>query len=459
MKYIYLLHIFLFVLLSAAWATDHTEYVKGPFNSPQEVTQNCLSCHEDAAAEVMQTSHWTWMSQNPMKVPHHDQTVKIGKKNLFNNFCINLNSNWPRCTSCHAGYGWKNASFDFTDEKNVDCLVCHDQTQTYKKSPAGAGYPDPKVDLLNVAQHVGKPTTESCGICHFYGGGGENVKHGDLEPALIHPDANMDIHMGENEMSCVDCHVSEHHQIKGIATSVTAVAGDKQVECTGCHENEPHKSDILNSHIERIACQTCHIPTYAKGLPTKIYWDWSQAGMDKPVTKDEYGKETFNKKKGSFKWAKDISPVYLWYNGTEDRYLLGDKVDKNGVNRLNYPLGDRDDEKAKIYPFKVMRGEQIADAVNDYLIVPKLWGGFWKHYDWNLAAKEGMQTVGLPYSGKYTFVKTVMYWRVNHEVVGKEKALTCLDCHGEKNRLNWKELGYEGSPVSPDEVKELLEAN
>jgi len=455
-KQFIILHICLF-FISLVWANDHTEHVKGPFQTPQDVTKNCLSCHEDAAKEVMQSTHWTWLSQ-PMQIPGHDKPVRIGKRNLFNNFCINLNSNWPRCTSCHPGYGWKDANFDFSNQENVDCLVCHDQTGTYKKSPAGAGYPDPSVDLLNVAQHVGLPTRQSCGKCHFYGGGGENVKHGDLEPALIHPDANMDVHMGENDMSCVDCHVTEHHQIKGIAISVTAVALDKEVECVSCHEATPHESDILNSHYEKVACQTCHIPIYAKGLPTKIYWDWSQAGMDKPVPKDQYGKETFNKKKGAFKWAKDIQPEYLWYNGTEKRYLLGDKVNKEGVTELNYPLGNRDDANAKIYPFKVMRGKQIADAENNYLIVPHLWGGFWKYFDWDRAAREGMQTVGLPYSGKYTFVETVMYWRVNHEVAGKDKALRCLDCHGENGRMDWKALGYEGSPVSPEEVKELMQS-
>ena len=442
--------------VSSAWTKDHTEYVKGPFQSPQEVTENCLSCHQDAAQSVMKTTHWTWLSAEAVKIPGHEKPVQIGKRNLFNNFCINLNSNWPRCTSCHAGYGWKDATFDFSNEKNVDCLICHDQTGTYKKSPAGAGYPDPKVDLLKVARHVGPPTRQACGNCHFYGGGGENVKHGDLEPGLVHEGNTLDVHMGKNNMSCTDCHITEKHRIKGIATSVSPVAGERQVECTQCHTDAPHESDILNSHFERVACQTCHIPTFAKELPTKIYWDWSQAGQDRPATKDQYGKETFNKKKGSFKWAQNIQPQYMWYNGTTARYLLGDKVSFSGVNRLNYPLGNKDDGKSRIYPFKVMRGKQIADAENNYLIVPHLWGGYWKHFNWDQAAREGMKTVHLPYSGKYAFVETVMYWRVNHEVTEKQKALQCLDCHGEQCRLNWQALGYQGSPVSRQKVEELM---
>jgi hypothetical protein len=106
----------------------------------------------------MATSHWTWLSEKPMTFPGKEKPIAFGKRNAFNNYCIHLTSNWPRCTSCHIGYGWEDDSFDFSDEKNVDCLVCHDRTSTYKKSPAGAGYPDESVDLLTVAQNVGEPT-------------------------------------------------------------------------------------------------------------------------------------------------------------------------------------------------------------------------------------------------------------------------------------------------------------
>ncbi len=55
----------------------------------------------------------------------------MGKNGLtLNNFCISIHSNEPRCASCHVGYGWKDASFDFSSEEKVDCLVCHDRTGT-----------------------------------------------------------------------------------------------------------------------------------------------------------------------------------------------------------------------------------------------------------------------------------------------------------------------------------------
>jgi hypothetical protein len=50
-------------------------------------------------------------------------------------------SNEPRCTSCHAGYGWTDMNYDFTKQDNVDCLACHDNTGTYKKFGTDAGHP------------------------------------------------------------------------------------------------------------------------------------------------------------------------------------------------------------------------------------------------------------------------------------------------------------------------------
>ncbi len=107
---------------SAAAAVSHKDLIKGPFKSGPDVTKKCLQCHEQAAHDVMKTTHWTWSSRQ--EVPGRG-VIDRGKKNTINNFCISVSSNWPRCTSCHTGYGWKDAGFDFTDRTRVDCLVCH----------------------------------------------------------------------------------------------------------------------------------------------------------------------------------------------------------------------------------------------------------------------------------------------------------------------------------------------
>jgi hypothetical protein len=90
----------------------------------------------------------------------------------------------------------------------VDCLVCHEQTGTYKKFPTMAGYPvtnatmfEGKTEFLPpdynaVAQSVGRPGRTNCGTCHFYGGGGDAVKHGDLDSSMAMPNKQLDVHMG-----------------------------------------------------------------------------------------------------------------------------------------------------------------------------------------------------------------------------------------------------------------------
>lgn len=124
--------------------TDYHDIIQGPFDSPQAVTENCLECHPDSADEVMHTTHWTWESE-PITVPwRSDELITIGKKNQINNFCIWIEGNWQKCTSCHTGYGWSDASFDFSESSNVDCLACHASTSTYAKGDDG--YPAEGVD-------------------------------------------------------------------------------------------------------------------------------------------------------------------------------------------------------------------------------------------------------------------------------------------------------------------------
>ncbi len=215
--------------------TDHAFFFFEPFADGPAVTRACLECHPDSAREVMQTSHWNWQGDEVM-VPGHEGAVRIGKRNVINNFCIGVQSNWPACTMCHIGYGWEDEQFDFKDAARVDCLVCHDNSGTYQKKFRGAGVPDESVDLLEVARSVGMPRRQNCGGCHFQGGGGNAVKHGDMDETLLFPSERIDVHMGKHDMQCVDCHRTEHHLIRGRAMAVSVDdknhAGMHRLPCT-----------------------------------------------------------------------------------------------------------------------------------------------------------------------------------------------------------------------------------
>jgi octaheme c-type cytochrome (tetrathionate reductase family) len=419
---------------------DHTELMKGPYETGSDVTRACLECHEDAAHEVAQTVHWTWESE-PILLEGRDEPITTGKKNSINNFCIGIQGNWTGCTRCHAGYGWEDADFNFSNEENVDCLVCHEQTGTYTKS--NSGYPSEDVDLAAVAQSVGTPTRTNCGSCHFNGGGGNAVKHGDLDGSLFFPAENVDVHMGRNDFQCIDCHQTENHQISGNLISVST-RDDGELACTNCHTETVHEDERITAHVDTVACQTCHVPEGAVRQPTKMDWDWSTAGQDLPENPHEYLKI-----KGSFVYEQNIMPEYAWFNGDADRYILGDKIDPTVSTVLNPPLGDIRDPEAKIWPFKIHRAKQPYDAGYNYLIVPKTVGegGYWTEFNWDQAARLGSEATGLAYSGEMGFAPTEMYWVLSHMVAPKEEALQCYDCHGGDGRMDWQALGYYGDPI------------
>jgi len=424
--------------------TDHADIVQGPFKTGSEVTVACLECHEDAASQIMQTSHWTWES-DPVEVPWRKGPVTIGKKNQINNFCIGTQGNQQKCMTCHIGYGWEDENFDFQNAENVDCLACHADSNLYTKGYYG--YPAEGIDLLAAAQSVRNPTRDNCGACHFDGGGGNGVKHGDLDEHLYNPDSNLDYHMGSLDFICTDCHQTSNHQIKGrlLADNYTIAAGE-QVACTNCHAKELHRDERINAHTQAVACQTCHIPAIGVSDPTKVFWDWSTAG-DENRPDDHL---TYLKIKGSFVYESNFAPTYGWFNGNlEYRYLLGDKIDPAQPTILDQPAGDIHDLNALIFPFKVHVAMQPYDTVNNYLLQPLTarQDGYWTTFDWPSALQIGSDIVGLNFSGEYGFTETWMYWPVTHMVQPAENALSCDNCHGPEGRVDWESLGYFGDPM------------
>jgi hypothetical protein len=210
--------------------------------------------------------------------------------------------------------------------------------------------------------------------------------------------------------------------------------------CEQCHTDSPHEAAILNEHTLKVACQTCHIPIYAKVNATKTDWDWSTAGKlkdGKPYQEDDKdGNHTFLSIKGSFKWGKKLKPEYIWFNGTADHYMLGDTVsDTSKTLKINTLNGSYNDSESKIIPVKIHRAKQPYDPITKMLIQPKLFadkegeGALWKDFDWFRASKVGMEEVNLPFSGQISFISTEMTWPINHMVSSKESTVKCIECH------------------------------
>jgi octaheme c-type cytochrome (tetrathionate reductase family) len=350
--------------------------------------------------------------------------------------------------ACHIGYDWKEKTattpaFDFSKQENVDCLMCHAQSG-YAKGQYGN--PADGIDLTAAAKSVASPNRSTCGKCHFDGGGGNGVKHGDLDESLIFPTESMDVHMGKNNMLCTDCHVTKEHVVKGrLVVDNYTIDPQEQVSCTQCHAEDLHKDERLNKHVQTLACQTCHIPAFAVKDPTKVSWDWSTSGQD--IGDDHF---SYLKIKGNFVYEKDVQPTYQWYNGNLSyRYLLGDTIDPTKPTYINKLAGDIKDPTAKISPFKLHVANQPYDTGFNYLLAPVTSGpdGYWTTFDWDNAFKLSEERMGLKYSGGYDFAETYMFWPTTHMVQPKENALQCDECHSDNGRMDWAALGYPGDPI------------
>ncbi len=422
-------------------SVDHSQFeaLQVDFSSPHEITAACLSCHTERGKEVLNNAHWNWEREEYIE---GRGVTYLGKKNLINNFCTGILSNEQACNRCHIGYGWKDDTFDFSNQYNIDCLICHDNTRLYTKASGAAGYPpmgEDAPDFNYIAQNVGPPTNYNCGYCHFMGGGGNNVKHGDLEFALLDADRTVDVHMGRDAlgMRCIDCHVTENHQMRGTYYAVSSTPHNN-ASCSDCHTPFPHINNKINEHSLRVDCRVCHIPVYAKVNPTKMSWDWSTAGQRADglpyATFDSLGNEIYLTEKGEFDWKTNVVPDYVWFNGFADHHLTTDLITSDTIY-INTLLGSADDPGSKIVPVKIHTGRQPYDTEYKTLIQLKLWaeeegeGAFWRDLDWETAIQKGMDYIDMPYSGSFDFVSTKMFLPLSHMVSPAEHALTCIDCH------------------------------
>ena len=67
--------------------TDHAELVALPAQpSPQQVTRECLRCHEEQGREMLSSAHWLWRGPSTY-IARHEKEVGIGKgTKAINNF-------------------------------------------------------------------------------------------------------------------------------------------------------------------------------------------------------------------------------------------------------------------------------------------------------------------------------------------------------------------------------------
>ncbi len=440
-----------------------------------EGTSTCLECHEEEAIDVFHSQHYQWKGDASAVVNSHGK--KLGKINTMNDFCTNPLPNWigvvrnsdgkvlsKGCSKCHAGFG-KLPSEEMTREQleNIDCLICHvpgyqrDLTQDAQGNDVWAPTllirarqmekKNPKVaermfaGMDKVAQKITLPKRQMCLRCHAGSGGGPNFKRGDIEYEMADCTRDFDVHMGADgqDMACIDCHEGDGHHMSGRGADLWGSGAGGWLRCTKCHEEAPHGKKVLDHHAKRIACQTCHIPTFANADATDMVRDWS-----KPFFHADKKKWT-----GTVTMQDHVVPQYRWFNGKSRGQLLGEKVRRrksDGVVVMMEPQGDKKDKEARIYPFKVHRAT-LPLLKKEQWLIPIAVEEFFADGDMAKAVAEGAEvTYGIE-DPDYEWVWAERWMSINHEVRPADHALQCLDCHSENGRLDWQALGYKEDPV------------
>ena len=461
---------------------DHTRYFEEANITKYEGSKTCMKCHRDEVEEVFHSYHYQ------LRAPNDDiaggGTVVYGSAYAYNDYCGAIFWRDPKtgelkpvnwigkavlkkpppgyeelkgkfiasgCSMCHgASLGLVPSPVESEEQLyNIDCLVCH--STLYKGGPAGVkkGFrlvvnvngswryvPNPDISVEELASSINaRPTKDQCLYCHAYSGGGPGYKRPNLSPDLMgNVSEEFDVHMASG-VTCIDCHRVEDHSFKTLAADTWSHGEPGEPPaCTACHGERPHtglKGAIINEiHLDKVACQTCHIPLIAHGVyPTDMARYWNES-----VFHPEAGKY-----EPKIDLEGNVTPVYRWYNGTRRAYIYPQPAEGRSIV-LAEPLGSKDDPRSKIYPFKL----HVAYVPYDpeaRLPVPVKVGIVFATGNTTLAAMKGAEIAGLKFNGDY--VKLVRYMQVNHGVKPADEALGCLDCHGPTiRRMPWPELGY-----------------
>ncbi|MBI4774090.1 MAG: hypothetical protein HY788_07915 [Deltaproteobacteria bacterium] len=417
---------------------------------------NCLSCHSDEAGEMLQSTHYQWVGDAPDMV--NGVGLKQGKlTNAVNSYCINILGDWPVCGSCHVGRG-KRPDDVTANLENIDCLVCHSTEYAAQRVRLPDGSMGASSPTDSMVQNVSAPTRADCLSCHAKAGGGDAVKRGDLSLATIdNADPFFDVHMDSSgpDLACQRCHQFESHRVIGKGSDLRPtddLSRGPEVSCLTCHQDkltrDGHPSDKIHTHVARVACQSCHIPTYAK-VATETHRDWRTHQNGTPADGVSGPGHPYTEK------SADLIPVYRFWNRLSDNALLGDDIratydSSNGAYATSRPEGSVDDIGSKLFPFKYKTGTQPKTASDNRLIALDTFEYLKASGNVTTAIQKGLVNMGYPANTPYDWVVTDTYQLLNHGIEPSSAALQCNDCHGGTARMDLQgDLGYRLKAATP----------
>ncbi len=376
---------------------------------------------------------------------------------------------------------------------NVDPI-----TEDFQFLPAGSDTLPVEVPMapmtlttLEAAQTVHTTTRKSCLNCHAGAAGSDGAKRGDLSKEIVDPSLDIDMHMSASgaNLTCSDCHNTTlsdgtGHRLRGRGLDLRPndVAERFTCENSGCHSDRPH-SDFSNrtgssndTHAQKVACQTCHIPSYAKAeVGSEVARDWQDPHPSAKACNGRGGWLPREDKGGL--GAEALIPSYAWFDGTSEIYYLGESLDNvptvplvadvaasfignfqtgDPAYVIGLPNGNVTDTslETKLYPMKEHWGKLARNDTDNTLVGHSTFeyfrtGSFCRAVAVGLGLDEvsvdpSSVCEGFPGGTEMppntTTVAVHTYQTINHGVETRAGALKCGDCHA----------GMAGGPVRMD---------
>ncbi len=253
-----------------------------------------------------------------------------------------------------------------------------------------------------------------------------------------------DVHANAN-VTCLECHVTENHQIsKDSIVNFSKPSDDTypMKQCIDCHAGITHGM-IVDSHIKKVGCEACHVPILPGGELS--------GGM--PISSIDY---STGHKKVTYR-HQDFLPSFGWFNGIKEGIPHScDKEDPDAIlkpcNVISITWWDEGNDKniTSNPNSSTLRGIPI-------LLSHVRAAGIIKDSNKSIG---NMQNFDFNYDKIPDYPNAVLrntdaYYPVSHNIVSKESALGksalwCADCHGNTSVIDWIALGYESDPAQTD---------
>jgi hypothetical protein len=323
-----------------------------------------------------------------------------------------------------------------------------------------------RLDLLpgetevSLARTVHRPNNTTCLMpCHAAAGGGDGTKRGDLSSDMIDPSVSMDVHLssaGNAKLTCTGCHTATNHQIPGRGNDLRPEdTGATMTQCVDCHTNydagahgtSTSNRQAANRHVAKVACTSCHIDVYGKGVGTEVSRDWTVPHWNAGGCEGQ-GAYVGHEVRGT-----NLTPEYRFWDGTSWVYdrdgnagLMTDPID--GGLTMSYPNGDINN--GKLYPFKIHTSVNPVDdnsGKTNFDVLQMFMTGCYDN-----AAIDGLSYIGE--TGSYTWTANKAFQLITHGVAPKTTANNCSKCHSTEMNTSTDskldKLGYKTPKPTSD---------